>query len=53
MSSSLSSIVDNLSEIYEKKANYIKKEKKIMSEFRLIVLKNNALYYKCKECNDE
>ena len=24
-----------------------------MSEFRLIRLKNNELYYKCKECNDE
>ena len=24
-----------------------------MSECRLIGLKNNELYYKCKECNDE
>ena len=33
--------------------NYTKKEKKTMSEYRLIRLKNNELYCKCKECNDE
>ena len=24
-----------------------------MSEYQFIGLKNNGLYYKCKECNDE
>ena len=52
MSTSLSSLVDNLSEIYKKEFEACK-EKKIMPECRLIGLKNNELYYKCKECNDE
>ena len=34
-------------------ANYAKKKRKMMSECRLIGLKNNELYYKCKECNNE
>ena len=52
MPTSLSSLVDNLSEIYKKECESCK-ERKIMSECRLIDLKNNELYYKCKECNDE
>ena len=52
MPTSLPSLVDNLSEIYKKECESCK-ERKIMSECRLIDLKNNELYYKCKECNDE
>ena len=36
----------------KKNVNHAKK-RKIMSECRPIDLKNNELYYKCKECNDE
>ena len=53
MSTSLSSFVDNLSEIYKKECKSCKKRKKIMSECSLIGLKNNRLHYKYKECNDE
>ena len=52
MSNSLSSLVDNLSEIYKKECELCK-EGKIMSKCRLIGLKKNELYYKCKECNDD
>ena len=52
MSTSLSSLVDNWSEIYKKECKSCK-ERKIMSECRLVGLTNNDLYYKCKECNDE
>ena len=52
MPTSLPSLVNNLSEIYKKECESCK-ERKIMSECRLIDLKNNELYYKCKECNDE
>ena len=53
MSTSLSSLVDNLSEIYQKECKSCKERKKIMSEFNFIGLKNNRLHSKCKECNDE
>ena len=53
MSTSLSCLVDNLSEIYKKECQSCKERKKIMSEYILIGLKNNRLHYKCKECNDE
>ena len=53
MSTSLSSLVDSLSEIYKKECELCKERKKIISECRLIDLKNNELYYKYKECNDE
>ena len=52
MSTSLSRLVDNLSEIYKKECNHAKK-KKIMSECILIGFRNNRLHYKCKEYNDE
>ena len=52
MSTSLSSLVDNLSEIYKKECKSCK-EKKIMSECKFIDLKNNELYFKYKECNNE
>ena len=46
MSTSLSSLVDNLSEIYNKKC--VDKNRK--SECEFIELKNNGLQYKCYEC---
>ena len=52
MSTSLSSVIVNLSEIYEKECKLCK-EIKIMSECRLIALKNNELCYERKECNDK
>ena len=52
MSASLSSLVDNLSEIHKKECKSCK-ERKIVWECGLIGLKNNELYYECKECNDE
>ena len=53
MSTSLSSLVDNLFEIYQKECKSCKERKKVASECRLIGLKNNKFYYECKECNDE
>ena len=53
ISNSLSSLVDNLSEIYKKECKSCKERKKIMSECNFIGLKNNRLHYKCKECNNE
>ena len=53
MSASLSSLVDNLSEIYKKECKARKERKKIRSKCNFIELKNKRLYYKCKECNDE
>ena len=52
MQTSLSSLVDNLSEIYKKECE-LRKEIKIMSECRLIGLSNNELCYDCKKCNSE
>ena len=51
MSTSLSKLVDNLSEIYKKECKACKERKKIKSECNFIGLKNNKLYYKRKECN--
>ena len=53
MSTPLSNLVDNLSDNYKKKkkkknANHAKKEKNIISECKVIGLKNNRLHYKCK-----
>ena len=50
MSSSLSSLVDNLSEIYKKECKVCKERRKIKSLCDFIGLKNNKLNYKCKEC---
>ena len=52
MSTSLSSLVDNLSEIYKKEWKSCK-ERKIISECNFNGIKNNRLHYKCKECGDE
>ena len=53
MSTSLSSLVDNLSEIYKKECKSCKERKKIISECRYIGFMNNRLHYKCKKCNDK
>ena len=50
MSTSLSSFVDNLSEIYKKECKRCKERKKIKSVCNFIGLKNNKLNYECKEC---
>ena len=50
MSSKLSDLVDNLSEIYRKECKGCKERKKIKSVCNFIGLKNNKLGYKCKEC---
>ena len=52
MSTSLSSLVDNLSEINNKDCKKCMERKKIRSECEFIGLKNNRLKYKCKECGD-
>ena len=46
MSTSLSKLVDNLSEIYSKKC----RDKNCKSECEFEGLKNNKLPYNCKEC---
>ena len=46
MSTSLSSLVDNLSEIYNKKCI----DKNCKSEREFIELKTNRLQYKCYKC---
>ena len=51
MATSLSNLVDNLSEIYKKECKAGEERRKIKSECSFIGLKNNRLYYKCKECN--
>ena len=51
MTNKLSDLVDNLSEIYSKECKGCKERKKIKSICGFIGLKNNKLYYKCKECN--
>ena len=50
MSTSLLSLVDNLSEIYSKECKGCEERKK-KSICDFIGLKNNKLCYKCKECN--
>ena len=51
MSSKLSNLVDNLSEINNKGCKICMERKNIKSECEFIELKNNRLNYKCKECN--
>ena len=50
LSTSLWILVDNLSEIYNKKCKRCKERKKTESACNLIRLKYNKLHYKCKEC---
>ena len=53
MSFSLSSLVDNLSEINNKDCKKCMERKKINSKCDYIKFKNNRLEYRCKECNDK
>ena len=50
MSTSLSSLVDNLSEFYRKECKECEERRKIKSVCNFIGLENNKLNYKCKEC---
>ena len=50
MSTSLSSLADNLSEIYKKEYKTCMERKNTKSECKFIEFKNNRLNYKCKEC---
>ena len=51
MPTSLSNLVDNLSEIYSKECKGCKERKRIKSVCNFIGFKNNKLNYKCKEYN--
>ena len=51
MPTSLSRLVDKLSEINKKECNACIERKDIRSECEFIELKNNKLSYKYKECN--
>ena len=50
MSTSISSLVDNLSEIYQKECKGCKERRKIKSVCNFIGLKNNKLNYKHEQC---
>ena len=50
MSTSLSSLVDNLSEIYKKERKGCEEKRKIKSVCNFISLENNKLNYRWKEC---
>ena len=50
MSTSLSSLVDNLSEIYKKECKGCEERTKIKSACNFIGLENNRLNHKCEEC---
>ena len=50
MATSLSNLVDNLSEIYKKECKGCKERRKIKSVCSFIGLKSNKLNYECKEC---
>ena len=52
MQSKLSDLADNLSKINNKDCKKCMESKNIRSECESIGLKNNRLYYKCKECNE-
>ena len=50
MATSLSSLLDNLCEIYKKECKRCKERKKIKSVCNFIGIKNIKLHYQCKEC---
>ena len=50
MQTSLSNLVDNLSEGYDKECKKCKERKKIRLNFEFFGFKNDRLNYKCKEC---
>ena len=51
MSASLSSLVNNLSEINKKECKPCRERNNIKSECDFIGIKDNRLNYKCKECH--
>ena len=53
MSASLSSLVDNLSEINKKECKSCMERNSIIPEWKYIGFKNNRLNYKCKKCGDK
>ena len=54
MSTSLSELVDNMSQIFNSiECKSCIEKIKINSECSFIVLKNNRLIYRCKECKEE
>ena len=53
ISTSLSNLVDNLSEIYKKEWKKCMERKKIKSKCKVIDIKDDRLIYKCKKCNDK
>ena len=53
MSDSLSSLVDNLSEINKKECKSCMERNNTKSECKYIGFINNTLNYKCKKCNDK
>ena len=52
MSTSLSSLVDNLSEINKKECKTCIERNNVKSECKFIDFKNNRLNYECKEFNN-
>ena len=50
MQTSLSSLVDNLSEVYDKECKKCMERKKIKINCEFLGFKNGRLNYKCKEC---
>ena len=53
MQTSLSSLVDNLSEINKKKCKSCMERNNIISECKYIEFVNNRLNYKWRKCNDK
>ena len=53
MSTSLSSLVDNLPEIYKKECKGCEEKRKNKSVCNFIGLKNDKLNYECKECKKD
>ena len=50
MQTSLSSLVDNLSEVYNRECSKCRGRKKIKVSCEFVGFKNGRLNYKCKEC---
>ena len=53
MPESLSSLVDDLSEINKKECKTSMERNNTKSECKFIKFKNNRLHYQCKECNNK
>ena len=53
MSTSLSSLLDSLSEINKKECKKCMERNNTKSECKFIKFENNRLNYTCKECNDK